>query len=267
MSLLAMIALTFLFFTAQANAAHAVDDTVTTAPTERIQIAVEDDASPWSNNDGTGEANDLVKEIFKAANIDIDFEVVPYARCKSMAINGQTIACFSMSESAEFKDSISFSRDPLFTCSVELYARTGLTSKYKAEKDLPRGTRLGIVKGYEYPSPLSEKIATDFYAITEVNSESQLLKMLDKNRLDVAVLNLSERKRIKTFDEIKHSKLKVKAFTKIGDMNSYIGFSNSHPKGKWALAKFNEAQKHLQKRLPNSTARKHKYSLKTKHDL
>jgi len=58
-----------------------------------VLIAVEDDAAPWSRSDGCGYANDLVIAAFKAVGIDVELKVVPYARCKRMAINADVVAC------------------------------------------------------------------------------------------------------------------------------------------------------------------------------
>ena len=66
-----------------------------------LLIAVEDDADPWSLKDGTGYANDVVTAAFKAVTIDVQLRVMPYARCKRMAVNGEVVACFSTSPSPE----------------------------------------------------------------------------------------------------------------------------------------------------------------------
>src|SRR6185369_12478061 len=47
-----------------------------------LPIAVEDDAGPWSQHDGTGFANDVVRAAFKATGVEVELLVVPYARCK-----------------------------------------------------------------------------------------------------------------------------------------------------------------------------------------
>ena len=43
---------------------------VAAMPANALEIAVEDDAAPWSQPDGTGYANDLVRAAFAAVGID-----------------------------------------------------------------------------------------------------------------------------------------------------------------------------------------------------
>src|SRR6185369_408698 len=80
-----------------------------------VVIAVEDDAAPWSRADGSGYANDLVISAFKAVGIDVELKVVPYARCKRMAINAEAAGCFSTSPASSLEGSIDLAAKPLFT--------------------------------------------------------------------------------------------------------------------------------------------------------
>src|SRR5499433_2311933 len=72
------------------------------AQTKSLVLAVEDDASPWSRPDGSGYANDVVRAAFKAVGVAVELQVVPYARCKRMALRGEVAGCFNMSPSPEF---------------------------------------------------------------------------------------------------------------------------------------------------------------------
>src|SRR4029077_8978886 len=85
--------------------------TVVSAP---LVIAAEDDAAPWSQRDGTGFANDVVRAAFKAVGVEVDFSVVPYARGKDMALKGKVAACFSMTWVPELTGKIVFAEKPLF---------------------------------------------------------------------------------------------------------------------------------------------------------
>jgi polar amino acid transport system substrate-binding protein len=67
----------------------------------RVQILVEDAASPWSNQGGEGYANDLVRAAFAAVGVDVELKVLPNARCKAMVLQADAVACSSMSASPE----------------------------------------------------------------------------------------------------------------------------------------------------------------------
>ena len=81
---------------------------------ETLRFFVENDAAPWSKADGTGYANDLVKAIYDAVDVNVDFEVVPYARCKKYAETGEAVGCFSVARIPEVENIIAFSEIPLF---------------------------------------------------------------------------------------------------------------------------------------------------------
>src|SRR4051812_28270989 len=82
----------------------------------------EDAAQPFSGPDGTGYANDLVKAAFKAAGVQVTFDVVPYARCKREVEAGRTPACFSMSWDPGMGKSVIFSQAPIFQVYADVFA-------------------------------------------------------------------------------------------------------------------------------------------------
>lgn len=119
-----------------------------TAP---LTVAVEDDAAPWSNSDGSGFANEVVRAAFRVAGVEVNLEVVPYARCKDMAIKGQVAACFSMAWLPEFEGIIVFAEKPIFTGYADYFTRASHPVKAVKESAMEKGTVVGVVTGYEYP--------------------------------------------------------------------------------------------------------------------
>src|SRR3977135_1580410 len=90
-----------------------------------LTIMVEDAAEPFSRADGTGYANDVVKAAFHAAGVEIQFDVVPYARCKKDVEDGKIVACFSMSWYQGVEEIVAFSDLPV----IQVYADIFLNSK------------------------------------------------------------------------------------------------------------------------------------------
>lgn len=121
------------------------------APAARPQVLVEDAASPWSNQHGEGYANDLVRAAFAAAGVDIKLVVVPYARCKAQVMQGRATGCFSMSAAPELEGRVRFSDKPLFSVTPRFYFNVQYPVRARSVAELPRGMRVGIVHGYEYP--------------------------------------------------------------------------------------------------------------------
>jgi ABC-type amino acid transport substrate-binding protein len=205
-----------------------------------IPIAVEDDAAPWSQKDGTGFANDVVRAVFKAAEVEVALEVVPYARCKDMAIKGRATACLSMSWLPEFKGKIVFAEKPLFNCYEDYFVSIRNPLKVTREKDLPKGTVAGIVREYEYPPSIYELQKKGILVLEESESEEMNLKKLATGRIDTALVNYNETKPAELLLAKAGVTGQVKWAFRSGVLGSYICFSTKHPLGGAALKAFNK---------------------------
>jgi ABC-type amino acid transport substrate-binding protein len=203
-------------------------------------IAVEDDAAPWSKADGTGYANDVVIAAFKAVGVDAQLRVVPYARCKRMAVNGTVAGCFSMSPSPELDGVIELSARPLFTPYSGYFFNVNKPPAVTRQEDLPPKTVVGTVIGYEYPSAFNKLIQTGVVVPEESPSEVINLKKLALGRVDLAILNYDKMKSPKWLITRAGVNGNVKPTFRAGVLKSYIGFSNKNPQGAWARLKFNK---------------------------
>ena len=157
-----------------------------------LVIAVEDDAAPWSRADGTGYANDVVVASFKAVNVDVQLQVMPYARCKRMVLNGTVAACLSMSPSAEFAGLVELSANPLFTCFAGYFYNVDKPLPVTRERDLTAKTVVGTVIGYEYPAAFESLRKKGRIVIEESPSEETNLKKLALGRVDLALLTYNQ---------------------------------------------------------------------------
>lgn len=229
-----LTALTIIWFLLVASAASAL------AQTKSLVIAVEDDAAPWSRADGTGYANDVVVAAFKAVGIDAKLRVVPYARCKRMAVNGDVAGCLSMSPSAEFNGLIELSARPLFTCRAGYFYNVNKPPRVTRQEDLPAKTVVGTVIGYEYPPEFERLKQKGIIVLEESPSEELNLRKLALGRVDLALLNYNEVKSPQWLIGRAGVAGKVKTTFQSGLLNSYIGFSKKHPDGMWALQQFNK---------------------------
>lgn len=212
---------------------------------ETLQVAVEDAADPWSRADGTGFANDVVREAFQAAGVQVRFLVVPYARCRSMAIEGAVAACFSMSAAPDQKGTVRFPSQALFQCFTELLQNPSWPLKSGRLHDLPRGTVVGTVIGYEYPPEVRRAAATGAIRLEESASETILLRKLAAHRLSAALVNLNESKPLDYVRALAGVTSGVGDAGRVGTLSSYIGFSVRHPRGAWALEKFDRGMRRL----------------------
>jgi polar amino acid transport system substrate-binding protein len=203
-----------------------------------LPVAVEDDAGTWSRSDGTGFANDVVRAAFRAAGVEVRFDVVPYARCKDMVVQGRVAACFSMSHARELDGVVRFPSRPLFVCHADLVQHASAPLSARRLRDLPRGTVIGTVRGYEYPPDLREAQAAGIVRVEESPSEAILLRKLAAGRVRGAVINVNDTKPLEYVAARAGLTGDIRTSSRVGDLSSNIGFSVRNARGAWALERF-----------------------------
>jgi ABC-type amino acid transport substrate-binding protein len=214
-----------------------------TAYSAPLLIAVEDDAGSWSQRDGTGFANDVVRAAFNAAGVEVELLVVPYARCKDKVLKGKVAACFAMSWRPEFTGKIVFAEKPLFNCYADYFTDSKRPLKATQESNLPKGTVVGIVSGYEYPPSVYALKEKGIVVFEESESEELNLKKVAMGRIDAALVNYNKTKPVELLLAKAGVAGKVKRAFRSGTLGSFIGFSTRHPQGMKALEKFNEGHR------------------------
>ena len=208
-----------------------------------LTVLVEDAAGPWSRPDGSGMANDLVKAAYAAAGTEVRLEVVPYARCKALVTNGAAAACFSMSAAPEFERVVRLANQPLFRVYPRFYQRAGAARKFRDAAGIPRGTRLGVVNGYEYPAQVT-RLAERGVRLEVARSDVVNLKKLASGRLDMALIMTDDLKTGAML--IRQAGASGLAFAfESAPMGSFIGFSTSHRQGPEALRLFNQGYERI----------------------
>lgn len=206
----------------------------------KLVLAAEDDAEPWSNPDGSGYANDVVRAAYAETGLTVEILVAPYARCKQMALDGEVAACFSMSPAPELEGRIVLADEPLFECESDFYECTERPLKVSQAGELPRGTRVGVVIGYEYPPEIRLLEESGTLVLEAAASEEINLRKLAQGRLDAALVNHNEVKSVRQMIENAGATGKVAFAFPCGRLRSFIGFSLEHPRGREALESFNK---------------------------
>lgn len=207
------------------------------AAVEPARILVEDAFSPWSDRNGAGLANELVRAAFGAVNVEVDMTVVPYARCRALVIQGSVPSCFSMSPAGDLLNVVRFSDKPLFSVTVHAYVAKARRLKLRSLDDLRRGMRVGIVNGYEYPQGVAE-LAGRGIILERNRSETANLRKLAANRLDVTLVLADHFRSAELVERQSGASNIVHAF--IGPtQGSFIGFSLLNRDGEHQRALFN----------------------------
>ncbi len=213
---------------------------------EKLEIYVENDAAPWSRADGTGYANDLVKAIYDAVDVDVDFEVVPYARCKKYTETGEAVGCFNVAKIPEVENKITFSEIPLFFAHISYFHNTENPLRASKSEDFKKGTIVGTVIGYEYDDMFYELEKDGQITVERTRSEILNIKKLGSGRLDAVILWNNETKPADLIIQKAGMVEKVELAFHSTKLELHIGFSKANPKGEWALQKYEEGIKLIQ---------------------
>jgi len=208
-----------------------------TGTRETIDVGVEDAAAPWSQPDGTGYANDLVRAAFDAVDIDVRLHVLPYARCKQHVLNGELVACVSMSPAPELRRAVRFSARPLFVFTCRFFERP-LRPLARRIEDFPLGTRVGTVLGYEYPPEMLERLRRRGAILEPAPTEETNLRKLAAGRIDAAVVNSDAVKSPDWVAARAGVTGRVRSVFSIGGMPAYVGISMAHRDGRALAARF-----------------------------
>ena len=208
-----------------------------------VEIYVENAADPFSRPDGTGYANDVVREAFQSVGVQVKFNVVPYARCKYMALKGEALACVSMSWDPSFEGRIKFADTPLIMVTPVYYENTAHPLTARSEAELGKGIVVGTIRGYEYPETAMKAKARGV-VFEENTSEQANLEKLALGRLDAVMVMSNPLTGVDHWAKDANVAGQVRvAFTSASSENGYFAVSTIHPGGLLALHQYNEGIK------------------------
>ncbi|OYT99973.1 MAG: hypothetical protein CFE40_01215 [Burkholderiales bacterium PBB1] len=215
---------------------------------DQVVLGAEDDAAPWSYADGSGYVNDLVKAAFQEVGWDAQWKVMPYTRCKALAIAGKLAGCFSASKLPELESAVLYSSEPVFAAQNVLIVPSNSTRLGCEVAAWGDQTLIGLVRGYEYTEkvnalPHDAKVRID-YADSEVSN----LRKLQAGRIDAAVVTVDEVKRLEYLARLANTTIDFKTVCDLGTMPAYVMFSRLHVQGAAARAAFDEGHARLIKR-------------------
>lgn len=219
-----------------------------TASAETLTISVEDAAPPWSMSDGTGFANEVVIAAFNEMSVSVQLHVMPYARCKYMALNGTTVACFNMSGMPELEGKIRLSSLPIYSASNDIFERIDnpLPKPADGKCTLPPGFTVGISRAYEY-SPEATALQSSNVIFESAASDVQNLEKLAAGRLKAALIITSQWQDRDEKARQSGTENAVRFSFNCGKTNVGIGFSLAHPDGLRALKMYDEGYRRIQR--------------------
>lgn len=128
----------------------------------------------------------LVIDAFTASGMDSQLEWLPWARALRKTAKAQINATFPWYRSQQREQKFLFSA-PLMTESNMLFHNKSLKLKWKTLEDL-KGYRIGGNTDYFYSEAFSRAEQRGNLDVTRVDTEQQLIEMLQRGRLDIVLM-------------------------------------------------------------------------------
>lgn len=205
-----------------------------------LVIGAEDSADPWSRVDGSGYVNDLVVKALEKVGVQVELDVVPYARGKHYTIQGKYVGCFSASRTADLEVDLIYPEQPVFWARNKLFVSMDSTLSGSTPDDWGSVITVGLVNGYEYRQEVMDMIENGNIRVEYAKSEELNLRKLAHGRIDGAIINLDE---VKTIEYVTANAGIPNSFKEIADYGgepAFVVFSRRHPDGRFAADAFDK---------------------------
>lgn len=207
------------------------------AQAETVRIAVEDDWAPYAamNADRTapeGFSVDVVREAFSTQGIEVEFVIVPFARCMHYALTGSAVGCFNAGKKIAEVDELHWHTTPLLREDLTVFAHRSAPEDKVGIADL-EGRTVGYVISYVYGPELMENPAIHRYG---VESDDRMIQMLAARRLDFIVLG--EMPGHLKINRVPGAREQLKQVGVIASSDFWVAFSKKHPDGERMTAIF-----------------------------
>lgn len=165
-----------------------------------------------------GTDTDVVREICRVLGIEPEISIVPWARALKEVQDGDAAAIYSPKDTDERREYLYFTTEPINSERVVAVARKEDSITITTLNDL-NGKSVGIVRGFTYGAKFDAAQGFDRIVCSD---DVELLKVLDKKRIDVGIIN--ERK----FEIVSRqfgSRERLEVVYVVSEEFSYIGVS------------------------------------------
>lgn len=157
-----------------------------TASTQILHLGAENSWPPYSDSNGQGISTQLIKAAFAQSGIQLDFQVLPYARVLHDLEVGKIDGGYNVTLQQTTANRFVFGKIPLVVAESYWFFMPGKHPDIKTIDKIPRDFRVGVILDYEYGDNY-EKYRHRFKEV-RVSQQAQIIKMLRQGRLDAAVM-------------------------------------------------------------------------------
>lgn len=126
----------------------------------------------------------VIKEAFALSQVNVELRFMPWARALKMAQEGSIDGTFLWYKTPEREPFFYFSEQPLAEMTVVFFHLKKFDFTWKTFDDLKK-YRIGAAIGYHISDQFDEYAKAGKINVKRIKSDTQILKMLIRNRLDL----------------------------------------------------------------------------------
>ena len=153
---------------------------------DTLYIAAEDSWPPYSDSQGQGISQQLVRAALQTAGHDLRIEAMPYARALTLADYGDADAAWNVTLDDSTRLRFHFGQQPLLRASGYFYYPRGREQSYQSLADVPDNTRIAVINNYEYGNTFVAHQAR--FQLVRVSTQEQIIKLLLSGRAEMAIM-------------------------------------------------------------------------------
>jgi polar amino acid transport system substrate-binding protein len=131
---------------------------------------------------------DVVREIGRRLNIDIEIELKPWVRLEKDIERGAEDCAFAYFRTAQREAYMDFTQVPLHITNYVLFTRTDQTLDYRGLSDI-EGFRVGVNLGFKTPPEFEDAVERKSIFEIRVEEDAQSFQMLNAERIDAVLTN------------------------------------------------------------------------------
>lgn len=150
-----------------------------------LSLAAEDAWPPFSDSQGNGYSRDLAIAAFAHSGVTLNIQAVPYARALNLTLAGKADGCWNVTRQPSTEEQYLFGNEPLFTARASYYFKAGKEKNWHSPADIPDGTQLAVINGYEYGAEFEKH--RHRLKLIEVSKQQQMIAMLLNERVEGAI--------------------------------------------------------------------------------
>jgi len=160
---------------------------ITAQPMARqLLFAAENNAPPYSDINGFGISFNIIDAVFENSEYDIKYVSIPYARALKMLALGEVDGAFNVTPNVENKHLFLFGKEALVIANSHFFYSTKSTNNYSTLREIPDGTPVGIMIGFEYGKSFDKH--KHRFNLVKVVSQKQLINLLIHERIAMAIM-------------------------------------------------------------------------------